>query len=241
LVQWMASLVILVTIVLGIIQAVRRRRVSSVLSFLVTAVSCLGFVEAPFIASQLSDILGSNTPTALPSEGVMSQSSGSDTPSVATHLPAESPNATQNTATPGAKGTEVELLDTKVLYDGTCYAVIRPSDNTTFSMGSDTYDEGFEIWDDHSLFGEGDGFALFDLKKQYAKLSLDVGKTNDYDKDDVILKVYLDDKYVTEHKLSAQSPPVHMEVELNYASSLKLEISGGSKVKYGFANAKLTY
>lgn len=137
--------------------------------------------------------------------------------------------------------TKVELTETDVLYDGVCYNVYLPSDGNTFSMGSGTYNDGFVIYDDHSLFGEGDGYALFDLKGQYSKISFDVGRTNEYEKQDVILKVYLDDKYIEEYSLNAQSPPIPLEINLNYANSLKLEISGGSRVKYGFANALLYY
>lgn len=93
---------------------------------------------------------------------------------------------------------KVKLLDTDVLYDGVCYGVYLPSDGKTFAMGSGTYNDGFVIYDDHSLFGEGDGYALFDLKGQYSKISFDVGRTNEYEKQDVVLKVYLDDKYTEE-------------------------------------------
>lgn len=137
--------------------------------------------------------------------------------------------------------TKVELLDTDVLYDGVCYGVYFPSDGKTFAMGSGTYNDGFVIYDDHSLFGEGDGYALFDLKGQYSKISLDVGRTNEYEKQDVILKVYLDDKYTEEYPLNAQSTPIPLEINLNYANSLKLEITGGSRVKYGFTNVILHY
>ncbi len=136
---------------------------------------------------------------------------------------------------------KVKLLDTDVLYDGVCYGVYLPSDGKTFAMGSGTYNDGFVIYDDHSLFGEGDGYALFDLKGQYSKISFDVGRTNEYEKQDVVLKVYLDDKYTEEYSLNAQSPPIPLEINLNYAKSLKLEITGGNRVKYGFTNAILHY
>ncbi len=56
-------------------------------------------------------------------------------------------------------------------------------------MGSTTYNKGFVIYDDHSLFGEGDGYALFDLQGKYSKITFDVGRTNEYEKQDVLLKV----------------------------------------------------
>lgn len=137
--------------------------------------------------------------------------------------------------------TKIELLDTNVLYDGVCFGKYLSSDGKSFAMGSGTYNEGFVIYDDHSLLGNGDGYALFDLQGKYSKISFDVGKTNEYEMEDVILKVYLNDKYSTEYSLNAQSPPVALEINLNYADSLKLELTGGSRVKYGFTNAILYY
>lgn len=137
--------------------------------------------------------------------------------------------------------TKIDLFDTNVLYDGTCYKKFIASEGESFSMGSDTYNEGFEIYDDHSLFGEGDGYALFDLNGEYSKMSFLVGRTNEYEKQDVILKVYLDNEYVEEYSLNSQSPPVSLTIDLNYANNLKLEITGGSRVKYGFANVLLYY
>lgn len=137
--------------------------------------------------------------------------------------------------------TKIDLFNTKVLYDGTCYGTYLPSEGKTFSMGSSTYNKGFVIYDDHSLFGEGDGYALFDLQGKYSKISFDVGRTNEYNKDDVRLKVYLNNEYVEEYFLNAESPPVPLEINLNYANNLKLEITGGGKVIYGFANVVLSY
>lgn len=137
--------------------------------------------------------------------------------------------------------TKVKLLDTNVLYDGVGYDVYLPSNGDSFSMGSDTYNEGFVLYDNHSILGEGDGYALFELKRQYSKIAFDVGRTNEYEMQDVELKVYLDNKYIEVYSLNAQSPPVPLEINLNYANSLKLEITGGSKVKYGFTDVILYY
>lgn len=156
-------------------------------------------------------------------------------------------DSNQNTVFYNANGedisseTKVDLFNTKVLYDGTCYGTYLPSEGKTFSMGSSTYNKGFVIYDDHSLFGEGDGYALFDLQGKYSKITFDVGRTNEYEKQDVLLKVYLNNEYVEEYSLDAESPPISLEINLNYANNLKLEITGGSRVKYGFANVVLSY
>lgn len=137
--------------------------------------------------------------------------------------------------------TKIDLFNTNVLYDGICYGTFLPSEGNTFSMGSTTYNKGFVIFDDHSLFGDGDGCALFDLQGKYSKISFDVGRTNEYEKQDVILKVYLNGEYSEEYSLNGQSPPISLEINLNYANNLKLEITGGTRVKYGFANVILSY
>lgn len=89
------------------------------------------------------------------------------------------------------------------------------------------------------MFGEGDGYALFDLQGKYSAITFDVGRTNEYEKQNVTLQVFLDDEMVGEYALSAESPPKSMTIKLNKAKSMKLKITGGSRVKYGFANVKL--
>lgn len=136
--------------------------------------------------------------------------------------------------------TKIDLFNTNVLYDGVCYGTYLPSEENTFSMGSTAYNKGFVIFDDHSLFGEGDGYALFDLQGKYSRMTFDVGRTNEYEKQDVILKVYLNGEYSEEYSLNGQSPPIFLEINLNYANNLKLEITGRSRVKYGFTNVILS-
>ena len=108
-------------------------------------------------------------------------------------------------------------------------------------MGSKTYNNGFVMYDAHSLFGKGDGYTLFDLGGECSKISFSVGRTNEYEKQDVTLKVYLNGEYIEEYSLNAQSPPMYLEIDLAYANDLKLEITGGSRVKYGFADVNLYY
>lgn len=137
--------------------------------------------------------------------------------------------------------TKVDALSTNVIYEGTGYEVITSSTGKEISMGSQTYNEGLEIWDDESLFGGGNGYALFDLQGKYSKLEFDVGRTNDNEKENVDLKVYLDNECKEIYHLNAETPPVHYEINLDYANSMKLEISGGTRVVYGFVNMVLHY
>lgn len=137
--------------------------------------------------------------------------------------------------------TKVDALLTNVIYEGTGYEVINSSSGKEISMGSQTYNKGLEIWDDESLFGGGNGYALFDLQGKYSKLEFDVGRTNANEKENVDLKVYLDNECKETYHLNAETPPVHYEISLNYANSMKLEISGGTRVVYGFVNMILYY
>lgn len=136
---------------------------------------------------------------------------------------------------------KVDLISANVLYDGKYLTVYKPSESDTFSMGSDTFNKGFTIGsDNYSLFGEGNGYALFDLKGQYSKLSVNVARVNrsDLGIEDATLKVYLNGEYKTEYSLSGQKPPTIITIDLNYANDLKLELCG-SKIVYGFADCTL--
>ena len=139
------------------------------------------------------------------------------------------------------KVIKINALSTNVIYEGTGYDVVRSSDGKDILMGSQSYTEGLVVWDDESLFGGGNGYALFDLQGKYSKLEFDVGRTNEYEKENVELKVYLDGECREIYQLDAETPPKHFEVTLNYANSMKLEISGGTRVKYGFVNMILYY
>ena len=52
-------------------------------------------------------------------------------------------------------------------------------------MGSGTYNEEFVIYDDHSLYENEDGYALFDLQGKYSKISFDIGRSNEYEMKEV--------------------------------------------------------
>lgn len=139
------------------------------------------------------------------------------------------------------KVTKINALSTNVIYEGIGYDIVKSSDGKEILMGSQSYTEGLVVWDDESLFGGGNGYALFDLQGKYSKLEFDVGRTNEYEKENVELKVYLDGECREIYQLDAETPPKHYEVTLNYANSMKLEISGGTRVKYGFVNMILYY
>ncbi len=137
--------------------------------------------------------------------------------------------------------TKLDLISEEVIYDGKYLTIYKPSDGKTFSMGSDTFNKGFTIGsDNYSLFGEGNGYALFDLKGKYSKLNISVARVNrsDLGIEDATLKVYLNGEYDKEYVLSGQKPPTDISIDLNYADNLKLEVCG-SKIVYGFAEGTL--
>lgn len=136
----------------------------------------------------------------------------------------------------------ISLTDTNVLYDGVCYGYYIPSKSDEFSMGGKHYNDGFQIIDDHSLFGNGNGYVLFNLENKYSKIEFLVGRTNITDnKVDTTLKLYLDNKYIDSYQLYGDDTPKKMSLDLNYADSMKLELIGLGSVGYGFAEVKLYY
>lgn len=132
--------------------------------------------------------------------------------------------------------TKLNLFETSALYDGEYYQTYLPSDGASFSMGNGTYTNGFTIGET----GHG-GFVLFDLHGEYAKINFKVGRINGGGMHNAVLKVYLNGEYVEEYSLDAQSPPIPLEINLNYANSLKLEIAGVYWCEYGFADVILSY
>lgn len=155
-------------------------------------------------------------------------------------------NSSENVVYFSKDGTEtkenkVDLISSNVLYDGKYLSIYKPSESETFSMGSDVFNKGFTVGsDNYSLFGEGNGYALFDLKGKYSKLNFSVARVNrdDLGIEDATLKIYINGEYKTEYSLSGQKPPMDLTIDLNYANDLKLEVCG-SKIVYGFANCTL--
>lgn len=123
-----------------------------------------------------------------------------------------------------------------VLYNGQVYWKYISTGSSSFTVAGKSYNIGFVIGCDHSLFGEGDGYALFNLQGKYTELEFDVGKTDDYEIQDVTLQVFLDGELSKQYELSGQAASRHIAVPLNNASDVKLLLVGGSRVKYGFFN-----
>lgn len=123
-----------------------------------------------------------------------------------------------------------------VLYNGQVYWKYISTGSSSFTVAGKGYNVGFVIGCDHSLFGEGDGYALFNLQGKYTEVEFDVGKTDDYEIQDVTLQVFLDGELSEQYELSGQATSRHITVPLNNANDVKFLLVGGSRVKYGFFN-----
>lgn len=133
--------------------------------------------------------------------------------------------------------TKYKFLDVSdMLYNGEVCWKCTPNEDYSFTVGGKEHRDGFVIGCDGSIFGAGDGYALFNLNGEFSQLEFDVGKTDDYELQDVTLKIYLDNEYVDEYPLSSQIPYEHISINLNYADNMKILLSDGSRVKYGFYN-----
>lgn len=129
------------------------------------------------------------------------------------------------------------LMEVCPPYEGKVYWTYTSDNSDTITMAGKKYTNAFALGCDYSLFGGGDGYALFNLNSRYKTLSFDVGKIDEYEMQDVTLNIYLDGRLKDSYELSAEAISKHITVDLNNALQLKLEITGGSRVKYGFVNA----
>ncbi len=137
------------------------------------------------------------------------------------------------------KETKISLENTTILYDGYCYKVYNGSSSETFSLGSESYNTGFRIGSDR---GNNVGYVLFDLKGDYSKISMDVGRVTGSVKKDARLAIYLDGQFEEEYKLSSDATSKHIDINLAHANDLKIELSTDTYVfDYGFANVILEH
>lgn len=127
-----------------------------------------------------------------------------------------------------------------ILYNGKVYWKYSSDGEETFTVAGKEYSEGFVIGCDHSLFGEGDGFALFNLDGKYSNLEFDVGKTDDYELQNVTVKIFLDGSLVEKYDLSSEKTTSHISLPLYNAVEMKILVTCGSRVKYGFCNVVFT-
>ena len=123
-----------------------------------------------------------------------------------------------------------------ILYNGDMYWTYLPSGTSSFSVAGKTYREGFALGCENVLFSYHDGYALFNLEGKYSEMSFDVGKTDDNDIEDVTLTITLDGVVQDSYHLSAETPSVHMSIPLNNADNMKMQVTDGHRVRYGFFN-----
>ena len=137
--------------------------------------------------------------------------------------------------------TKIDLFDTKVLYEGENFETFIPADGKTFAMGSGIYNKGFTLHHKSYDPNYNSGIALFDLQGKYSKITFEVGRLNDCNLQNAVLKVYLNGVYDGEFSLDGSLPPVTLTIDLKYANSMKIQLTNNDYVGYGFANMILEY
>lgn len=145
------------------------------------------------------------------------------------------------TGTSDPRESKITLEDSNTWYDGYNCKYYESSNADTFSLGSDSYNSGFTL-NNHTW--EGNSYALFHLKGNYSKMAFDVGKVAGEENFDATMRVYLDNKYSEEYDLSASVAYKHIEIELKYSDSLKIEVftdNTSHTTVYGFSNVILEY
>lgn len=103
-----------------------------------------------------------------------------------------------------------------------------------FTMSGVDYTDGFV------LNANSDGYALINLNHKYSKISFLVGhidKTSRYR--DATLSIISDKNIIKEVEIANDLPPQKIEVQLNYAGGVKIQMNKGTG-SYGFANIILS-
>lgn len=105
---------------------------------------------------------------------------------------------------------------------------------SVFTMSGIDYTDGFV------LNANWDGYALINLNHKYSKISFLVGhidKTSRHK--DATLSIIADKYIIKEVKIANDLPPQKIEVQLNYAGGIKIQMNKGNG-SYGFANITLS-
>ena len=147
----------------------------------------------------------------------------------------------QNLLSAGKSGeaeiTKVDLLDTTALHDGERCMIYRPSEGKSFSVGGVPNNKGFTL---DTYWNEG--LALINLNYNYAKASFNVGHVDGTALGDTTLQVFLGKDIYKEYRISSDIPSTPIEIPVNYAGSMKLQLSDSESFSstYAFTDFILT-
>lgn len=126
-------------------------------------------------------------------------------------------------------GKQFSLMQVAAPYD--FHAGEAYTNGKNFIMSGTKYTDGFVL-----KGSIADGYALINLGHKYSEISFHTGHIDKTTKHrDAILYIIADGNILREEKISNDLPPQKIEVPLNYAGGLKIQIDKGSG-SYGFAN-----
>ena len=91
----------------------------------------------------------------------------------------------------------------------------------------------------HQMFGDNNGWALYNLDNKYASFSFDIGHIDKKAMHNGTLKVYLDGNLVSTIDVTSEMLPKHYDINLNYTAQMKLEMTGCTGRCYAIFNATL--
>ena len=123
--------------------------------------------------------------------------------------------------------------------DHTYNKLIHPVDGVSFSIAGNTYTEG-AIFTRESSFHEV-AYGLLNLQGNYSSLQLTIGRIDGSSKTDISLEIYLDGELSNSYAVSSDSTTVDLSIPLNYANSLKMQLTptNSDVYEYGIINAIL--
>jgi len=143
--------------------------------------------------------------------------------------------ATQSVYLGEKPGDKQYLVDVCPPYDGKRYKVYSSTSGEFLQIGGKKYTNAFslgETWYSPNM----DTMALFRLDGKYNKLSFEIGRVDDAGFTDATLNIYLDGKLTESYDLKAEDLLRAIEIDLNGALQLKMELLGG-QMCYGVVNA----
>lgn len=144
--------------------------------------------------------------------------------------------ATQSVYLGEKPGDEQYLMEVCPPYESTHYNDYTTSNGKSFIMSGKTYTNGFTLSGRvGSMSWATESYAIINLDGKYNKLLFDMGHIDKTDMSDRMIKFYLDGKLSKSYVVSGDSLPQKIELSLNGAMQLKIEVDA-SEGTTGFGN-----
>lgn len=95
------------------------------------------------------------------------------------------------------------------------------NDGESFNAGGKEFSKGF------TLYSYGDNFASFNLEQNYSSVMFYVGHVSGTIFEDILeMKVFINAEYYNTYSIDMTDAATKIEIPLNYARSMKIEITG---------------